>query len=78
MAQRVPPRADDAARPWRHVRLARVAELTAYGRWEWTTWMVKGRKQLGLRIPTGRCPQRVTLWEFKLSGGSWIRKAKTT
>lgn len=72
------PKSDDAARPWRHVRFALVAKLTSEGPWEWTELRVKGKKKLGLLIPVGRWPQRVSVWEFKLSGGSWIRKTKTT
>ena len=59
---------------WRHIRfglLGRlVEEVEPRLRWKWRKAVRGGRPRLQLVSPRG------VAWDFKLSGGSWIRKAE--
>ncbi len=45
-------------------------ELRASARWDWERRRARGRNQLFIRKGDG------SLWQFKLSGGAWLRKTE--
>jgi len=63
--------ASQAPAPWRKLRHASIVDLTADrpGKWHWHTDFRPNRSKIQLISAHG------TYWDYKLSGGSWIRRA---